>query len=162
MDDSGSARIADFGFTTVTHNLDSVRSLQCQRGFSPRWTAPEVLNEGPYSKEADIFSFAMVMIEVRRRLPTACRTSTHGHFISIQVFTGAVPFSKRSPALAMLAITQGERLQRPTHPTFTENLWTLMQRCWDHDPYLRPEASEALQVLLTRSVPRSFLRSYIR
>ena len=71
MDDSGIARLVDFGFTTVTQNLDSVRSIQCQRGFTPRWTAPEILDEGPHSKEGDIFSFAMVMIEVRRRLSTA-------------------------------------------------------------------------------------------
>ena len=64
MDDSGNVRIADFGFTTVTQNLDSAQSVQCQRGFTPRWTVPEVLNEGPYSKESDVFSFAMVMIEV--------------------------------------------------------------------------------------------------
>ena len=31
-----------------------------------RWTAPEILNEeGTHSKEADIFSFAMVMVEAR-------------------------------------------------------------------------------------------------
>ena len=65
MDDSGNARIADFGFTTVTQNLDSAQSAQCQRGFTPRWTAPEVLDERPHSKESDVFSFAMVMIEVR-------------------------------------------------------------------------------------------------
>ena len=74
MDDSGNARIADFGFATVTQNLDSVQSAQCQCG-TPRWTALEVLNEGPYSKEADIFSFAMVMIEVRRQLLAVHRTS---------------------------------------------------------------------------------------
>ena len=68
MDGSGNARIVDFGFTTVTQNLDSVRSIQCQRGFTPRWTAPEILDEAPHSKEGDIFSFAMVMIEVRGRL----------------------------------------------------------------------------------------------
>ena len=76
MDDSGNARIADFGFATVTQNLDSVQSANCQRG-TPRWTAPEVLDEGPYSKEADIFSFAMVMIEVRHQLPTVRRILTH-------------------------------------------------------------------------------------
>ena len=65
MDDSGNARITDFGFTTVTLNLDSVRSAQYQRSFTARWAAPEVLKEEPYSKESDIFSFAMVMIEVR-------------------------------------------------------------------------------------------------
>ena len=67
MDDSGHARIADFGLATVTQNLDSRRSVSYQRGHTVRWTAPEVLNEGTYSTEADIFSFAMVMIEVCRR-----------------------------------------------------------------------------------------------
>ena len=158
MDDSGNARLADFGFTTVTLNLESVQSVQCQRGFTPRWTAPEVLDEGPHSKEADIFSFAMVMIEVRHKRQTACRTLAYCHFISTQAFTGEIPFSKISATMAMVVITQGGRPQRPTHPTFTENLWTLMQRCWDHDPHSRPEVSEVLQALLTPSVSLSFQR----
>jgi len=65
MSSSGTARIADFGLATVTQNLDSLQSTKCQRGHTARWTAPELLNEGSYSKESDIFSFAMVMIEVR-------------------------------------------------------------------------------------------------
>ena len=65
VDGSGYARIADFGLTTVTQNLDSIPSTSCHHGHTPRWSAPEVLKEGTYSKEADIFSFAMVMIEVR-------------------------------------------------------------------------------------------------
>ena len=73
MDNSGNARIADFGFTTVTLDLDSVQGVLCQRGFTPRWTAPEVLDEGPSSKKSDVFSFAMVMIEVRHGRPTVCR-----------------------------------------------------------------------------------------
>ena len=161
MDDSGNARIADFEFATVTLNLDSVWSAQGQRGFTPRWAAPEVLDEGPHSKEADIYSFAMVMIEVCHRQPTLCRTLTYCHFASIQVFTGAVPFSNRSASMAMLGIMQNERPQRPTHPTFTENLWTLMQRCWDRDPHLRPEVSEVLQVLLTPSVVHSNNRTFV-
>ena len=155
MDDSGNARIADFGFATVTQNLDSMQSAHCQRG-TPRWTAPEVLDEGSYSKEADIFSFAMVMIEVRRQLLTVRRTLAHCNVVSIQIFTGAIPFIGSSTNAAMFAIAQGRRPQRPTHPTFPENLWTLMQRCWDHDPHLRPEVSEALRILLTLLVSRSF------
>ena len=161
MDDSGNACIADFGLATLTQDLDSVQSAYCQRG-APRWTAPEVLDGGPFSKEADIFSFAMVMIEVRRRLPTVCRTLAHCHFVSIQIFTGAIPFIEISTNAAMFAIEQGKRPPRPTHPTFTENLWMLMQRCWDQDPHLRPEVSEVLQVLLTPSVSCSFQQSYIR
>ena len=64
MDDSGRARLVDFGLATVTRNLDSMRSVSCQRGYTARWAAPEVLDEDTYSKEADIFAFAMVMIEV--------------------------------------------------------------------------------------------------
>ena len=46
VDDSGRARIADFGLATVTLDLDSVRSNSCQHGHTPRWTAPEILNNG--------------------------------------------------------------------------------------------------------------------
>ena len=71
VDNSGHARIADFGLATVTQNLDSLRSTSRQHGHTPRWTAPEILKgQGTYSKEADIFSFAMVMIEARHRLST--------------------------------------------------------------------------------------------
>jgi serine/threonine protein kinase len=66
VDSSGHARIADFGLATVTQNMDSTRSATCHHGHTARWAAPEVLNEGAYTKEADIFSFAMVMIEVRQ------------------------------------------------------------------------------------------------
>jgi len=142
----------DFGLTTVTQNLDSMRSASYQLGHTPRWTAPEVLNGETCTKEADIFSFAMVMIEVCHGGHTAHRTLADPCFMLIQVFTGAVPFSDGSSPTAMLAIMQGRRPPRPTHPAFTENLWTLMQRCWNCDPHLRPEASEVFQALLSPSV----------
>ena len=81
---------------------------------------------------------------------------TYYCFASIQVFSGAIPFSDSSSVVAMLAITQGERPLRPAHPTFTDDMWTLMQRCWDHDPHLRPEVSHILQILLTPSASCSF------
>jgi len=66
VDPTGHARITDFGLAPVTQNLDFIRSGSDDQGFTPRWIAPEILNEeGSYSKEADVFSFAMVMIEVR-------------------------------------------------------------------------------------------------
>ena len=66
MDDSGQPRIADFGFAAVTLNPDSVaRSPTLDQGHTPRWTAPEILRGEECSQEGDIFSFAMVMVEVR-------------------------------------------------------------------------------------------------
>ena len=80
IDAAGHARITDFDLTTVVTDMDSEPTTPYQRGFISRWTAPELLNEGPHSKEADIFAFAMVMIEVRHGRPTVCKTSSHGRF----------------------------------------------------------------------------------
>ena len=79
----------------------------------------------------------------------------------MQVFTGAVPFNGSSTVVAMLAIQQGDRPLRPAHATFTEELWMMMQRCWDRDPHLRPEVSEALKCLLDKSVSRPLRRSCV-
>jgi len=58
--------ITDCGLTMVTQNLDSIRGAPDEHGHNTRWTAPEILaDRGTFSKEADVFSFAMVMIEVR-------------------------------------------------------------------------------------------------
>ena len=67
--------------------------------------------------------------------------------LTSQVFTGAVPFNGGLPAGAMLAIMGGKRPSRPTHQNFTDELWTLMQRCWDQDPHLRPDVPGVLKVL---------------
>lgn len=155
MDDSGHAQIADFGLATVTKNRDSTKSVS-RHAHTPRWSAPEVFTKGKHSKEADIFAFAMVMIEVCYGRSTECRVFTHCRLGSNQVFTGAVPFSDMTSFMAMLVIMKGQRPPRPTHPAFTDELWTLMQRCWDSDPNLRPGVSEVLRILLTWSVPYLF------
>ena len=66
VDITSRARITDCGLSVVTQNLDSIRSAPGEHGYSIGWIAPEILiNWGKFSKEADVFSFAMVMIEVR-------------------------------------------------------------------------------------------------
>jgi serine/threonine protein kinase len=60
VDASGRARITDFGLAQ-----DIIGGISIAEGQSARWTAPEVsAEEERPSKEADIFSFAMVMVEV--------------------------------------------------------------------------------------------------
>ena len=77
VDDSGRARIADFGVATVIQNLNCMGTDLLQRNDPLRWTAPEVLNGGDYSKQADTFSFAMVMIEVRHGWSVVSGASAH-------------------------------------------------------------------------------------
>lgn len=52
---------------------------------------------------------------------------------------------------AAMSIAQGNRPPRPVHPSFTVDLWSLMQLCWDQHPHSRPEAAGVLQALLVPS-----------
>ena len=70
VENSGHVRIADFGLAKITKNPNPTRTPSDQNGSTMRWAAPEVLSNGEYSEKADIFSFAMVMIEVRHGLVT--------------------------------------------------------------------------------------------
>ena len=65
VDATGRARITDFYFATVITDMDSELGHLFRQCCTQRWTAPEVLKGGIYSEEADIFSLAMVMVEVR-------------------------------------------------------------------------------------------------
>lgn len=66
VDAAGHARITDFGLAMFTQDMNLIQSAPIEHGNSVRWIAPEILDgRGSYSKEADIFSFAGVVIEVR-------------------------------------------------------------------------------------------------
>jgi len=152
VDDSGHIRIGDFGLATVTRNLDSSRSASNHLSHTPRWAAPEILGGGKPSKEADVFSFAMVTIEVCHGQRIMSTALAHCRFVLAQIFTGAIPFVNEITVTAMLFTVQGKRPPRPLHPTFTEDLWTLIQCCWDQEPFSRPKISEVALQLLTLSV----------
>ncbi|KAF9643883.1 kinase-like protein [Thelephora ganbajun] len=127
VDNPVRARIADFGISIVTRNDNSLRPATDQSMiFTLRWAAPEVLQGGNPSKKSDVYSFAMVMIEV---------------------FTGAFPFNGRELPVTAAAIIGGERPPLVGHATFTPNLQELTQNCWRQDADERPEMSEIAQVL---------------
>ena len=70
MDDSGCPHIADFGlaanFGEFERRLALLKDYPDGGDCAMQSTAPEVLGQQEaYSKEADVFSFAMVMVEVR-------------------------------------------------------------------------------------------------
>ena len=57
----GDACLADFGLAIV---VDSKSSTGAGRGHNSLWAAPETLNHGRRSREADVFSYGLVAIEV--------------------------------------------------------------------------------------------------
>jgi len=61
----GVACLADFGLAIVTCDKQSTRHKDpAARGHSTIWTAPETLTEARISKEADVFSYSLVAVEV--------------------------------------------------------------------------------------------------
>lgn len=145
VDGSGRARITDFGLAQ-----DTLRVVTKPERQNMRWTAPEALAEtGTPSMEADVFSFGMVMVEVCHDFHTRASTPSQLPFASPRhkAFTGMVPFSDRNSPAAMTAIIRGNRPPRPTHSSFTDRLWELMNQCWDQDRHNRPRMLEVLLAL---------------
>ena len=140
IEDTPRALIADFGIATVTKNLDSIRPATHQNIHTPRWSAPEVLREENPSKESDVYSFAMLMIEVLTQDPRRVFFA-HYYPAPIQVFSNELPFNDKPVYLAVVAVLSGERPSRPTHASCSNALWALIQLCWNQDPHLRPDIS---------------------
>ena len=84
IDGSEHARICDFGLTSIAHG-DYTTGLNPEIGHTARWSAPEILfGECTTSKQADMFSFGMVVVEVR--------TSSEGHHYAMNcVITLGLP-----------------------------------------------------------------------
>jgi serine/threonine protein kinase len=65
IDDNGHACVSDFGLASIAHGKYST-GVRSDKGHTVRWSAPEVLfGTVPASKQADMFAFGMVVIEVR-------------------------------------------------------------------------------------------------
>ena len=61
-----------------------------------------------------------------------------------------VPFDRHRPVEAMMVIMRGDRPPRPSHLTLTDELWELVQQCWNQDPRKRPPMPKVLQALRSR------------
>jgi len=127
VDDMGHARLADFGLAAVAPDFGSPGSVR--DGHAVRWAAPEILDRGrPVCKESDIYSFGMVVIEA---------------------FTGKAPFYGVAPTTVAVGVLSGKRPTRPTHQSLTNDIWEMIERCWDKDLQHRPDISEVVHCLQT-------------
>ena len=113
-------------------------------GYIPGFTALEILGGGASdSKESDVFAFGMVMIEVGDLVSILVKSPDR----LMKAFTGKVPFSNCAASIAILRITRGYRPERPTHTDFTDDLWMLVQRCWEGTPQNRPQMNSVIKQL---------------
>ncbi|EMD36226.1 hypothetical protein CERSUDRAFT_65942 [Gelatoporia subvermispora B] len=135
INDKHVACLADFGLATLSHH-GKLTTLSVT-AWSPRWTAPEVfdpeqfgLTRATLSSQSDIYSWSMVAWEV---------------------FSGLLPFHDCGhPGAIPWRVLSGMRPPRPAEALtvgLTDDVWELMQRCWQPDPRVRPRISDVLTCL---------------
>ncbi|KAF9791269.1 kinase-like domain-containing protein [Thelephora terrestris] len=117
VDDSGRPCIMEYGLADLFLWPSRANVCCCMR-----WADPQM----PCHENGDVFSFAMVMVEV---------------------YTGQAPFFPEPDSAALSALERGERPERPTHMDLTAKLWALMEQCWQEDCWKRPEMLKVLGIL---------------
>jgi serine/threonine protein kinase len=129
-------KVADMGLSKLAEEVQGgMRNRSTMGGGgNPRWLAPEILNGKNASKESDVFSFAMVQLEL---------------------LTWQLPWNEENFWSVSSAVQRGER---PTIPSFGQlpgfdkamtsaqkesvsKYIELMTRCWAQDPVQRPDMS---------------------
>ncbi|KAJ6589216.1 kinase-like domain-containing protein, partial [Mycena capillaripes] len=122
---SNRACIADFGLSWITDvvSLRLTHSTPIPRGGTARYQAPELLSgESSAHFGSDVYAFACV---------------------SYEILTGKVPFFDLANDMAVaLKVIAGDRPLRPEQSP--ENLWILLQHCWEGTPEKRPTAVEVV------------------
>ncbi|KZV84478.1 kinase-like protein [Exidia glandulosa HHB12029] len=124
ISESGTAFLGNFDFSTLQHPLahfdDSDNYQVAQR---LRWLAPEVgTGMTPRSTRADVFSFAL---------------------FGYEVFSGRVPFYETDPGEAGEFLIRNKRPPRPETDQLSDEVWTLIQRCWRKVTPARPTMDQA-------------------
>lgn len=138
IDDQGHALVADFGLAkfervsiksalTQSPSLDSTPTKPKMVNIvgTPHWLAPECFVEGGVTKASDMWAMGMTCYEL----------FTDGQVPLVEIATDDL----------------GQRLLDGTRPNRVEAIpdfaWTIMERCWAHEPFTRPTFSQLCLVL---------------
>ncbi|KAG8794234.1 hypothetical protein FRC12_000086 [Ceratobasidium sp. 428] len=127
----GVATLIDFGNAVLGESTLQFTDTGTNQKISIRWTAPELLEGGKHSANADLYSLGMTILEA---------------------LTGKVPYSEKNDRAIMVAVMRYEYPARPqecipTNSGWGDALWYLLMRCWNPVPEQRPKAIEVRDLL---------------
>ncbi|KAG8757470.1 hypothetical protein FRC11_004515, partial [Ceratobasidium sp. 423] len=125
VSEDGTARITNFASATMKQEFAMTFTATKGLHYSIRWAAPELFS-GTSGTEADVYALGMTILET---------------------LTGDVPHKNRGDLAVVHAVLVRKQLpNRPSKdipPTNKGNeLWAMLQRCWNYNPVVRPKAAE--------------------
>ena len=139
IDQTGHARLADFGLLTIISDpTNLLSSSSYTQGGTARWMSPELINPQRFgfenscpTKSSDCYAFGMVIYET---------------------ISGHLPFHKYTDLTVFVKVLEGERPLREAG--FTGSLWEMLELCWTPQSDVRPSVEDILQCLEKSSQSR--------
>ncbi|XP_013886728.1 tyrosine-protein kinase Fer [Austrofundulus limnaeus] len=116
--DNSVLKISDFGMSRQED--DGVYSSSGLKQIPIKWTAPEALNYGRYSSESDVWSYGILLWET--------------------FSLGVCPYPGMTNQQAREQVEKGYRMACPQR--CPDDVYKVMQRCWQYNPEDRPKFSE--------------------
>ncbi|PXF47950.1 Serine/threonine-protein kinase STY8 [Gracilariopsis chorda] len=123
LDDDNEPMLTDFGFSRFIDH-DQNRQMTGETG-SYRYMAPEVTSHSRYTEKADTYSFALICNEI---------------------FMDERPFEYQISLVVARDVVK-KNLRPSQKKIKNDRLKTIIARCWDPNPELRPEWDEVISEL---------------
>ncbi|KAK7685537.1 hypothetical protein QCA50_011404 [Cerrena zonata] len=122
VSDEGVAQLTDV--TIIPFQEQRASEIIPWKDTGERWVAPEVSLGAQETLSSDVFSFAL---------------------LGIEIFTAEVPFPDLHSFIVSAYVTQGVQPNRPI--SMPDKVWELMKQCWNLDPQQRPSMSHIVHAL---------------
>ena len=119
-------KISDFGMARDVGGADEEYNKESVAAVPVRWTSPEAMNRGIYSRASDVWSYGIVLWEI--------------YSMANQPYGGISNFQVK------LLVERGERLEAPNN--CPENISVIMKACWNEEPAMRPNFFDIFEILL--------------
>lgn len=136
--ENGTACLSDFGLSGVISEFFGSSTFSSTISGNIRWGAPELFavpetqDDAPTnrpSKEADIYSFGSIML---------------------QVLSGKVPYYYIKQQMQIIVmVVNGKRPRRPEEPKIADEHWSMIECCWSPSN-VRPSSDDVLKFVLAQ------------
>ena len=136
------ALLADFGLLTIASDPTNPTVSSSTKAGTTRWMSPELLDPDQFgfensrpTKGSDCYALGMVILEV---------------------LTGQPPFPHYRDFVVMRKVIEGHRPERPEGTEgmwVTDDLWRMLELCWEIRRESRPSIETVLECLGRASWP---------